>query len=413
MQEKMTRFFGLVQRNKDNLDVIVFICSVAYCFQSTILAQVLVGAAWVARAAIAFWQRYRKDRGIPHKKECVFVAVLFLAPQIVIHLYTVLLVILGATDPGVLSTNAVSYMAVFLVIASIFLFGKAAMGYLFCALAFSWFLCLIRNVFVHGFGIILDAIAQGWFGASVGHENYLELDAVVLSVGYYLVYYLFSTLKTKKNSLPLTIMFVVIGLVGVKRIVLLAFVLVVACYLLIRKMEETKAHKIAVIAGWCAAALCLGFIFLLSQGNLFYQILDKFGIESMARDYFYKSIMSKTEFSLGFWGYGRGGVKLAMTSQFSGYSFVHSDIIKMFFELGLILFVGWLYFNLVFVAKCFEKEYGKSAAIMYLFVMACTFVLYVTDNTESYFVCIVIRTILPMGYVMSARKTEDNKIRKL
>jgi hypothetical protein len=92
---------------------------------------------------------------------------------------------------------------------------------------------------------------------------------------------------------------------------------------------------------------------------------------------------------------------------------VHSDIIKMFFEIGFVPFLGWLYFNLVFAAKCFEKEYGKSAAIFYLITMAYTFALYLTDNTENYFVCIVIRSIMPMGYAIASKKTGDNCIRKL
>ena len=233
---------------------------IAYCFQSTITAQVAVAAVWVVRGLFQLIVDYRTKRMNGRVKDCVFAAVIFLLPQIVIHLYTLVLVLLDQTNAAVLSTNAVTYAALALTIVAIYLFGRTALGYIFYALALSWFLCLIRSVLELGPTIITDAISQGWFGVSLGYENYLELDAVVFSVGYGILLFLFSKKETNLQVLTLYAMLAIIFLIGVKRIAILAVLLVVVCYLIVFRKNEEKAYKVSVIAGWIAVVGCVAFI---------------------------------------------------------------------------------------------------------------------------------------------------------
>ena len=185
------------------------------------------------------------------------------------------------------------------------------------------------------------------------------------------------------------------------------------CYLIISKQNEKAAYKIGMVAGWLAVVLCVAYIFVLSLGDIFYDVLDELGIDTMARNFFYKHIISLTEFSPTFLGYGRGSVKVEMIKEFEPYTHVHSDIIKMFFEIGFIPFLGWLMFTFVGLPYCFKKRYGKSAAVFCLLTEAYTLMLFLTDNTENYFVCIVIRCIMPMGYALLAGETQENRIRRI
>lgn len=413
MKKYTDKYIDGIKQNRDKIEAILYVCSVAYCFQSTITAQLLVSAFWIIRMFFLLIKDYRAQQTSGRIKDCVFALMIFLLPQLVIHVYTIVLVLFGQTRVDVLSTNIVTNAAILLVVVSIYLFGRKAMWYIFYALALSWFLHLIEYVFTFGPSVITHAIAQGWFNVSIGHENYLELDAVVLSTGYGVLLLLFSNRETNRKAVSLYVMLLIAFLVGIKRISILAIFLVVVCYLIIRKKDEKKAYKISVIAGWIAAVVCVAFIFVVSLGDPFYEFMEKLGIDVMARDHFHKYIMKQTEFSPLFLGFGRGSVKAAMMRRYEGYTYVHSDIIKMFFELGFIPFLGWLYFNLVFVAKCYKKQYSESAAVFYMLTSAYTFVQYLTDNTESYFVCIVVRCIITMGYAMATREPEEGRIRKL
>ena len=413
MKNDTDKHIDSIKQNREKVEAILYVCSVAYCFQSTITAQVLVAAFWIAWMFFRLVMDLRAGRTSERIKDCVFAAMIFLLPQLVIHVYTIALAMFGQTKSEVLSTNIVTNAAILLVIVSIYLFDRKAMWYVFCALSLSWFLYLVEAVLTYGPGVITDAIMQGWFGVTLGHENYLEHDAIVLSVGYGILLFLFAKRETNRKAIPLYWMLAIIFLIGIKRISVLAVLLVVACYLIVRKKDEKKAYTISVIAGWIAAVACVAFIFVVSLGDPFYEFMDKLGIDLMARDHFHKYIMKYTEFSPLFLGYGRGSVKTWMVKRFSGYTYVHSDIIKMFFELGFIPFLGWLYFNLVFVAKSFKKRYSESAAVFYMLTSAYTFVQYLTDNTESYFVCIVVRSIIVMGYALSTAETEEGRIRRL
>lgn len=413
MGQHIDTYIDGIKQNRERIEAILFVCSVAYCFQSTITAQVIVAAIWIVRMLLHSFADYRAGQIDGRIKDCVFAAMIFLLPQLVIHVYSIALAMFGQTKSEVLSTNIVTYTAILLVIVSVYLFGRKAMWHIFCALALSWFLYLIEAVFTYGPGVIIDAITQGWLGISLGHENYLELDAVVLSAGYGILLYLFANRETNVKAVRLYAMLAIIFLVGIKRISVLAVLLVVACYLIIRRKDEKKAYTISLVAGWIAAVACVAFIFVVSLGDPFYEFMEKLGIDVMARDHFYKYIMKHTEFSPLFLGYGRGSVKVWMMKRFSGYTYVHSDIIKMFFELGFVPFLGWLYFNLVFVTKSFKKRYSESAAVFYMLTSAYTFVQYLTDNTESYFVCIVVRSIIVMGYALSTEETQEGRVRRL
>jgi hypothetical protein len=401
------------QLNRDRSEKLLFICSVAICFQGSLGVQIAVAACWLLRMLVQWVINWRNKQEDERLGDCIFAAGIFLLPQLLIHNYTLLLVLFDQTSAQVLTTNAATYAAIALAITSVYLFGKDTVWYVFGALALSWFLCLERSVSAYGATVVTDAIAQGWFGISLGHENYLELDEVVLSIGYVVLLFLFSDKQTNKKAKPLYILLAIAFFLGFKRISVAAIALVVVCYLIIRRMKETAAYWFGIIAGCVAAVGCVAFVYVMSQGDAVFQLLEKLGIDAMARDHFYQYVMERAEFSPSFLGYGRGGVKYVMMQFYSGYTYVHSDIIKMFFELGLIPFLGWLCLNLIGIPHCFKKRYGRSAAIFYLLVTAYTFVLYLTDNTESYFTCIVIRTVMPMVFAMFSKETEKDHVKKL
>lgn len=129
----------------------------------------------------------------------------------------------------------------------------------------------------------------------------------------------------------------------------------------------------------------------------------------MARDYFFKRIMLDTKFSPSFIGYGRGSVKIRMLQYFKDFSNVHCDYIKMYTEIGFVLYIAWLWYYLVEIIKKVKRRYGYYVAVVAFFVTVYTFILYFTDNTESYYICSLMRTTIPLAYAMKSRYIKDKE----
>lgn len=166
------------------------------------------------------------------------------------------------------------------------------------------------------------------------------------------------------------------------------------------------------MAGWFAFVFCYFFIFILMQGSEFYDLLIKYGINSMGRNYYYEAIINYAEFSPTFLGIGRNAVTKILTTDlaYMHVGGVHSDIIKMYVENGFILFGWWLWYYLVYLTKVYRKKYGNQSAILYFGLVIYTFTMYLTDNVEIYFICQIITIVLPMTYAMYMAK--DNPIQQ-
>lgn len=389
-------------KRKDMLKFL-YILSMVFAFLGNIYVQIFVGMIWIGHALVI-----RKD--IIKNIEFYKFIRLFLIPCVLIHLYTIILILMGVGDFEIFSTNLLTYSSVGLAIVSVFMFGVDIIKYDFAALSLSWLLQVIKLVYLNGLVIFKNAILQGWFDISVG-KNYLELHDLVLAIGYFWVWYLFSNKKNKRNSGLLALLLLIIFVIGVKRIAIFADIVVTVFYLITKNVKGKNQFEICKIVGWIALLFCIMYIYILSEGNVFYEFMNAHGINLMSRDYFYKYIMSLTKFSPMFFGYGRGSVKKLMTNAFHDYANVHSDFVKMYVEIGFIFYIIWLWYYLIYVIKVLERRYGKQVAIYAFCVTIYTFMLYLTDNTESYFICSLIRTTAPICAALNAKQLRKKEIK--
>ena len=65
---------------------------------------------------------------------------------------------------------------------------------------------------------------------------------------------------------------------------------------------------------------------------------------------------------------------------------LHNDILKRYLDWGFVGFLGWAWYNLLFLPKKVFFMYGKKPATLYLLLLTYSFITYLTDNTEGYFV---------------------------
>lgn len=339
---------------------------------------------------------------------------LYFIPLILIHLYSIILTFLGYMDKDFLSTNVSVYIPVLLAISSVQFLGKNAFKYNCIALVLSWILSVTFSLLTKGVYIFPHAIIQAYINpyTNIGGltRNYLELHDLVLSLGYVVIYYLYSKDKLLKKDIIAILFIISIILLGIKRISMLGIVFSFIFMKIIKKMPINLQKVIIKLAGIAIFVGSYLFIFILSQGNEFFEFLASLNINVMGRNYYYQAIMNYGEFSISFFGIGRNAVTKLMTGPLSymRVAGVHSDILKMYIENGFIVFGIWLWYYLIKIPKKYIKYYNFKTALLYVCVMIYTFTLYFTDNTENYFMCQIFSIIILMDYVLKIKNDEKN-----
>lgn len=368
--------------------------------------QMLVGAFWIV-IALAKLERNRFLFEEDNKKIFLLFLKIYLIPKIVIHVYTIMLMILGRVEWTYFSTNFSVYIPTILSIVSLYLFGVKAYKYSAIALIISWLVSVGVSFLSKGPYIFVYAIKQAYFDSTDNSFfNYLELHDLVLSLGYIVTIYYISREKITKKNIFILLAVLAMMVLGMKRIAVLGVVLAIFFYMFLRMFDTNKQYKICLAFGWVGLFLCFLFIFIMSRGEWFFEVLGKFGIHPMGRNYYFTEIMKYAEFDIGFLGIGRNVITKILNTELSYLRVggVHSDIIKMYVENGFVMFGIWLWYSLIRVTQLYKKYFSSKVSVIYFVITIYTFTLYLTDNVEIYFICQVISMVIPMAYAIKEKK---------
>ena len=371
----------------------------------------LVGLLWVAAA---FFRLLRKKHceDVALMKNLGFFLCVYLIPHVVTHLYTVVLMLLGKVEWKYFTTNATVYVPVLIVLSAVVLFGTKALRYTLIAVIGAFMLSMVSSVILIGPHIIPDAIVQAYFGQDVA-KNYLELHDIVLAIGYIMVYYLYRGRKLERRDVAFLVCAVSIAVLGMKRIVVLAILACLAFAALVYILPKKARYPICVIGGFGILLGCFGFLWLMSEGDLFFNLMEKLHINTMGRIYYYRDVMALADFHILYPGLGRNVVTQLLTTEMSylRVAGVHSDIIKMYVENGFVMYGLWSAYHLIGLPALLRKRFGDKAAVMAFAVTVYSFLLYLTDNIEIYFVCQTLAMLLPMCYALREQEEAHTALR--
>lgn len=373
--------------------------------------QLVIALAWVCLALLKLAANGFRFRSASARDSGFFLK-MYLTPQVVIHLYTVMLMCFGLVEWKYLRTNLSSYVPTLLVALSFYLFESKAFRYNLMALIMAWFMSVTASVLMKGPDIIWKALYQAYIDldAKIG-GNYLELHDMVLAIGYLICYYCVAREKWTTKNLWFCFMAVMIMFLGMKRISLLAIAVVILYHMVLRLCGEKRRYRICLICGGIGFVLCYLYVFVLGSGDWFYDLMSQLGINMKGRNYYYKDVLALSEFKISYLGIGRNVVSQLLEGPLSYLRVggVHSDIIKMYVENGFIVFGLWLWYYLIQIPKMYQKRFGYKPAVLYFTLLIYTFILYLTDNTENYFTCQILSILLPAYYAMSIREKEEKR----
>lgn len=217
--------------------------------------------------------------------------------------------------------------------------------------------------------------------------------------------FLFLFCLTEKYSYKYKILSIFLLVLGSKRIVLVSLALVYILNFIIQKIRPSLPLKnIKLISSlFVISSLFLVFIYFQFAKGVFDDIIEKNFNQSanqltQGRQFLYNSVMNDFDIIDHFFGKGIGASDILVDNVTNGSDShlknLHSEILRNYMELGIILFVIWVYCKVKFIIK----NQFSFLAILILFLFL------ISDNVLIYFECIF------MMYLLMLLSFFNNKI---
>ena len=293
-----------------------------------------------------------------------------------------------------------------------YLFEDRAVNYMFFGMCAANTAIILLEMPKYGFQESISSVVTCLvtFGEAEGFVRALEIHDITFLFGQFFIYYMMFAPKGTKPEKRIRRLGVLLSiffmLVGLKRSVLPAVILVCVIVKLIRKTR--KPGKLVMAAGISLFLFFYLYLYLTRSGILV-SFLESLGIDMMGRDILWKLPNDYYELSPFWKGLGFEGVTdLVNTWYRSGlinHPFpLHNDILKIFIELGALGFTLWAGINYILYPSYWMKQYDTETGLLYMAILAYMSVTYLTDNTAFYFWNCIGLKLIPMSYSYRIRE---------
>ena len=293
-----------------------------------------------------------------------------------------------------------------------YLFEDRAVNYMFFGMCAANTAIILLEMPKYGFQESISSVVTCLvtFGEAEGFVRALEIHDITFLFGQFFIYYMMFAPKGTKPEKRIRRLGVILSiffmLVGLKRSVLPAVILVCVIVKLIRKTR--KPGKLVMAVGISLFLFFYLYLYLTRSGILV-SFLESLGIDMMGRDILWKLPNDYYELSPFWKGLGFEGVTdLVNTWYRSGlinHPFpLHNDILKIFIELGALGFTLWAGINYILYPSYWMKQYDTETGLLYMAILAYMSVTYLTDNTAFYFWSCIGLKLIPMSYSYRIRE---------
>lgn len=336
----------------------------------------------------------------------------FLIPKLVIHLYSIFLFIIGNTD--YVTRNTQSYLVILAVFSIVYVFREKSIQYTIIAGIISYSLVIIYDVIIYGIitiphTIIFLLTENLQYDAAA---RLYEVHDYTFAIGYIFLYYIFIKKNLTKKDFIYCGVIVTFIFLGFKRIQILALILIIIFEFMLKlinsKFRKIDKFKIYKFISYSFIGVAYLFIYILSDSK-FFDLLNKFNINAMGRNYYYKAVIDFAYFSPTFLGFGRNFVSNLLENELAYLRVggVHSDILKYYVECGFVIFGLWMWYNLVKILNWINNRYSFRVVSCYFILTLYSFLLYYTDNIDTYFVPQFMYMLIVSVIAMNDNKKEN------
>ena len=294
-----------------------------------------------------------------------------------------------------------------------YLFEDRAVNYLFFSMCAANTAIILLEIPKYGLQESISSVVTCLvtFGEAEGFVRALEIHDITFLFGQFFIYYLMFAPRGSKPEKRMrrrgVILSVFFMLLGLKRSVLPAVLLVCLLVKLVRRARKPGKF---VMASGIGLFLFFYLYLYLTRSGILVSFLESLGIDMMGRDVLWKLPNDYYELSPFWKGLGFEGVTDLVNMWYSegliNHAYpLHNDILKIFIELGALGFTLWAGINYILYPAYWMTRHDTDTGILYMAVLAYMSVTYLTDNTAFYFwSCIGLR-LIPMCYSYRIRET--------
>ena len=292
------------------------------------------------------------------------------------------------------------------------LFGERAIEWTSCGFIGANTLILLDVMRRNGVGATISGMVS--FLASVGtHDNaislQLEVQDVTFGIAILLLYYLIDGRGKPRRWFHIAAL-ALYFLLGFKRILFPAMFLGGSYFLLMRRLSEKRQKQATVAIGLILIAISLGYVVLIRTG-IWFDICERLGIDLMGRKRLYGYMETYYRVSPTYLGLGNGMVSTVLEAlEKTGNRRLHSDVLRLYVELGMPVFLLWCYLTFIYIYRHLAKRYSPRAAGISMAVTLLMFVTFLTDNTLEKYCPQIAWNLLPLAI---AAEEEARKIAAL
>lgn len=360
-------------------------------FPGYYLTPFIIGIIWFALGLFA--KIKNSPNGLVKVNTTDKVVLLYFLPWCVFFLHNCVLFLFGLGYKPFMKSSFVQVLFVPCIILGVwgayYLLGRKTLYYLLHAIGIQYVVVLLVQLVTMGPGKFFSGVASILTGNSVGNPFETNSD-VVLALGILLIYLESKLVKKIRIEYRYIGIVLILFVLGGKRICYLAIFALLLFFLMTEFVSEKKIHYIQNIVSFLMIIGYYIFIYIINSG-----ILSSFvwthGINTMGRINMWDYIAKKFEMKLTYMGKGYSYCNLLLEKDriytFEGHVYaLHSDALKMFVELGFLMFSFWLLYNLLYMEKKIRKNYGYYISNVYWAETIYMFVLYLTDNAINYYI---------------------------
>lgn len=370
---------------------IYFICSLVFVFSQqamifdmNYLIQYVATYPWIILGIIFYFSNeVNIDRKIIIKKLLQY----FTLPWIFITAVTICSYVFKMSPTNYLLTSIINLVNIFTVYAfaasSFLLFGKKLLKYIFLTFIIVYIIAFIKGAILTSVNQIITTLAFILLGNDPVN-NVFEVGDITFASGILVILMLWNIFVNKKINIIYLFLSIFFVLIGVKRIQIVSLIIISAWLFLIRKKTINVTYKITSVISVVFIGASLLFVYLISTGELF-RLLWEYGIDTMGRTKMWEYASQYMEFNLQYFGRGYGYTLRKLSEGYFAYV-LHSDVLRLYIELGFIPFILWEYMQFFYIKRKIKKDFSVNVALFYFILLCYLFILHFTDNTTNYFV---------------------------
>lgn len=282
------------------------------------------------------------------------------------------------------------------------LYGNKSLKMLYYAMLLNYGFYVFTAFSQEGISNIITYIQATLKGDSTA-SSVLEAHEITFSVGLlFLYYYLNNNINDRKKSIVCAIIFIL----GFKRIGIIAVIIVILLNFIISKIRKNNSLKrIYTIAGIIFLLASLMWVYMVKV-DYFSVISEKYNINFMGRIHLYSYVKNEFDISILFGGHGLGYVT-ALGELMHIKTAIHSGILEMYIDIGMIAYIIYTYNKLVLNSKRILMQTNSRKSNIYFLLMIYIFILWFTDNVATYLNFIFLSNVIFLNIILNKQEKLD------